>query len=79
MSQTIDQILENEGLIKKDVNKIKARWQRWIEKVSTLTTKRHFNDSRIQVELKGFRVEIIDNTDIHETPVALIGITLSKL
>ncbi len=76
MSLSIDQILANEGLIKQDMNKGKQLWHRCVEKVLTLTTQRHFSDSRIQVDMKGFRIEIIDNSEPAETPVSLIGLQL---
>lgn len=39
---TLDEILANEGLKKKEVTSAKARWKRAIQKLNTLSTERHF-------------------------------------
>lgn len=44
---TLDEILANEGLKKKEVTAAKARWKRALQKLNTLSTERHFLDSRI--------------------------------
>jgi len=39
---TLDEILANEGLKKKEVTAAKARWKRALQKLNTLSTERHF-------------------------------------
>jgi hypothetical protein len=39
---TLDEILANEGLKKKEVTAAKARWKRALQKINTLSTERHF-------------------------------------
>lgn len=53
---TLDDILANEGLLKKEQSRLKQLLKRGVQKIKMLTTERHFTDSRIQVDLKGFSI-----------------------
>ncbi len=71
---TLNEILVNEGLMRQDVSRAKARWRIAVQKLNTLMTERHFNDSRVQIDLSGFIFKIIDNSDKKKQPVSLLSI-----
>jgi hypothetical protein len=74
---SLDEILVNEGLIKFEVSKTKRLWNRGVNKVQTLIKDRHFTDSIITVDLKGFQFSMVDNS--YRTQVALLSLAINDL
>ena len=46
---TLDEILANEGLKKKEVSIVRSKFKRAVEKLQTMLTERHFTDSCTQI------------------------------